>query len=67
MAQNSLWGVSGRIGVTQAGLTEVTVGAVFAVALGAGLTGSSGRVRWARLGPRAPRSAWAPRSSPAAS
>ncbi|MCX4509143.1 MFS transporter [Streptomyces sp. NBC_01619] len=39
MAQNALWGVSGRIGVTQAGLSEVTVGAVFAVALGAGLTG----------------------------
>ncbi|MFD9968519.1 MFS transporter [Streptomyces sp. NPDC059011] len=39
MAQNALWGVSGRIGITQAGLSEVTVGAVFAVALGAGLTG----------------------------
>ncbi|MFJ9433585.1 MFS transporter [Streptomyces sp. NPDC101490] len=39
LAQNALWGVSGRIGVTQAGLTEVTVGAVFAVALGAGLAG----------------------------
>ncbi|MFD9214160.1 MFS transporter, partial [Streptomyces sp. NPDC059544] len=39
MAQNALWGVSGRIGTTQAGLSEVTVGAVFAVALGAGLTG----------------------------
>ncbi|MFE5483968.1 MFS transporter [Streptomyces sp. NPDC056527] len=39
MAQNALWGVSGRIGVTQAGLGEVTVGAVFAVALGAGLAG----------------------------
>ncbi|MGA5164934.1 MULTISPECIES: MFS transporter [Streptomyces] len=39
MAQNALWGVSGRIGVTQAGLSEVTVGAVFAAALGAGLLG----------------------------
>ncbi|MEW2166143.1 MFS transporter [Streptomyces sp. NPDC007084] len=39
LAQNSLWGVSGRIGLTQAGLGEVTVGAVFAVALGAGLIG----------------------------
>ncbi|WP_369236891.1 MFS transporter [Streptomyces sp. R21] len=39
LAQNSLWGVSGRIGLTQAGLTEVTVGVVFAVALGAGLLG----------------------------
>ncbi len=40
--QNSLWGVSGRIGLRQAGLTEVTVGAVFAVALGAGLLGVIG-------------------------
>ena len=39
LAQNALWGVSGRIGVTQAGLGEVTVGAVFAAALGAGLVG----------------------------
>ncbi|NEB74606.1 MFS transporter, partial [Streptomyces sp. SID14478] len=37
MAQNSLWGVSSRIGTVQAGLSEVTVGSVFAVALGAGL------------------------------
>jgi MFS family permease len=42
LAQNSLWGVSGRIGLRQAGLTEVTVGAVFAVALGAGLLGVIG-------------------------
>ncbi|WP_223185825.1 MFS transporter [Streptomyces sp. CBMA152] len=42
LAQNALWGVSGRIGLTQAGLSEVTVGAVFAVALGAGLLGVSG-------------------------
>lgn len=42
LAQNSLWGVSGRIGTTQAGLTEVIVGAVFAVALGAGLLGVIG-------------------------
>ncbi|MDQ1019590.1 MFS transporter [Streptomyces afghaniensis] len=39
LAQNSLWGVSGQIGLTQAHLGEATVGAVFAVALGAGLTG----------------------------
>ncbi|MFF5981607.1 MFS transporter [Streptomyces olindensis] len=39
LAQNSLWGVSGRIGLTQAHLSEATVGAVFAVALGAGLAG----------------------------
>jgi MFS family permease len=42
LAQNSLWGVSGRIGVDQAHLTEATVGAVFAVALGAGLVGVAG-------------------------
>lgn len=42
LAQNCLWGVSGRIGTTQAGLTEVTVGAVFAMALGAGLLGVIG-------------------------
>ncbi|EGX56364.1 transmembrane efflux protein [Streptomyces zinciresistens K42] len=39
LAQNSLWGVSGRIGLTQAQLSETTVGVVFAVALGAGLLG----------------------------
>ncbi|MGW3286805.1 MFS transporter [Streptomyces sp. NPDC001002] len=39
LVQNSLWGVSGRIGLDQARLTETTVGAVFAVALGAGLFG----------------------------
>ncbi|MYS08077.1 MFS transporter, partial [Streptomyces sp. SID6041] len=39
LSQNALWGVSGRIGLTQAGLSEVTVGAVFATALGAGLLG----------------------------
>ncbi|GHJ98791.1 MFS transporter [Streptomyces sp. Y2F8-2] len=49
LAQNSLWGVSGRIGLTQAHLTEVTVGAVFAVALGAGLLGVTGA---GALGPR---------------
>ncbi|WP_433450243.1 MFS transporter [Streptomyces sp. CA-142005] len=42
LAQNALWGVSGRIGLAQAHLTEVTVGAVFAVALGAGLLGVLG-------------------------
>ncbi|MGW4491490.1 MFS transporter [Streptomyces sp. NPDC004376] len=49
LAQNSLWGVSGRIGLIQAHLTEVTVGAVFAVALGAGLLGVLGA---GALGPR---------------
>ncbi|MFJ6119619.1 MFS transporter [Streptomyces sp. NPDC092129] len=49
LAQNSLWGVSGRIGLTQAHLTEVTVGAVFAIALGAGLLGVIGA---GALGPR---------------
>jgi MFS family permease len=49
LAQNSLWGVSGRIGLTQAGLTEVSVGAVFAAALGAGLLGVIGA---GALGPR---------------
>ncbi|MFG2787323.1 MFS transporter [Streptomyces sp. NPDC048419] len=39
LAQNSLWGVSGRIGLAQAHLPETTVGVVFAVALGAGLLG----------------------------
>ncbi|AKZ55639.1 putative transmembrane efflux protein [Streptomyces ambofaciens ATCC 23877] len=39
LAQNSLWGVSGRIGLTQAGLGDATLGVVFAVALGAGLLG----------------------------
>ncbi len=39
LAQNSLWGVSGRIGLTQAGLGDATLGLVFAVALGAGLVG----------------------------
>ncbi|MGV9906263.1 MFS transporter, partial [Streptomyces sp. NPDC003388] len=49
LAQNALWGVSGRIGLGQAHLTEVTVGAVFAVALGAGLVGVLGA---GALGPR---------------
>ncbi|QOV38405.1 MFS transporter [Streptomyces ferrugineus] len=49
LAQNSLWGVSGRIGLTQAQLTEATVGAVFAVGLGAGLLGVTGA---GALGPR---------------
>ncbi|WP_409472189.1 MFS transporter [Streptomyces sp. HC307] len=49
MAQNSLWGVSGRIGLTQAHLTEATVGVVFAVGLGAGLLGVIGA---GTLGPR---------------
>jgi MFS family permease len=51
LAQNSLWGVSGRIGLAQAHLTEVGVGAVFAVALGAGLLGVLGAgVLGSRLG-----------------
>ncbi|CCK30131.1 hypothetical protein BN159_5752 [Streptomyces davaonensis JCM 4913] len=49
LAQNSLWGVSGRIGLSQAHLSEVTVGAVFAVALGAGLLGV---VAASAIGPR---------------
>ncbi|MFD7695005.1 MFS transporter [Streptomyces sp. NPDC059805] len=49
LAQNSLWGVSGRIGLDQAHLTEAAVGAVFAVALGAGLLGVTGA---GALGPR---------------
>ncbi|MEV6119849.1 MFS transporter [Streptomyces sp. NPDC052077] len=39
LAQNSLWGVSGRIGLSQAGLSEAALGAVLAAALGAGLIG----------------------------
>ncbi|MEV7401266.1 MFS transporter [Streptomyces sp. NPDC091267] len=55
MAQNALWGVSSRIGVVQAGLSEVTVGAVFAAALGAGLLGVMGAgVLGARLGRAVP-------------
>jgi MFS family permease len=49
LAQNSLWGVSGRIGLAQAHLPEVTVDAVFAIALGAGLLGVIGA---GVLGPR---------------
>ncbi|MFD6655431.1 MULTISPECIES: MFS transporter [unclassified Streptomyces] len=55
MAQNALWGVSSRIGVVQAGLSEVTVGAVFAAALGAGLLGVTGAgLLGARLGRAVP-------------
>ncbi|MDN3295639.1 MFS transporter [Streptomyces ficellus] len=55
MAQNALWGVSGRIGLTQAGLSEVTVGAVFAAALGAGLLGvTAAGALGARLGRAVP-------------
>ncbi|MCM2417613.1 MFS transporter [Streptomyces sp. RKAG293] len=39
MAQNALWGVSGRIGLDRAGLSEAALGLVFAVALGGGLAG----------------------------
>ncbi|MGV9252561.1 MFS transporter [Streptomyces sp. NPDC003697] len=49
LAQNSLWGVSGRIGLAQAHLSEVTVGQVFAAALGSGLLGVVGA---GALGPR---------------
>ncbi|GGX60128.1 MFS transporter [Streptomyces anandii] len=49
LAQNSLWGVSGRIGLVQAHLGEATVGAVFAVALGTALLGVTGA---GALGPR---------------
>ncbi|MDJ0368583.1 MFS transporter [Streptomyces sp. H10-C2] len=41
MAQNALWGVSGRIGLDRAGLSEAALGLVFAVALGGGLAGVS--------------------------
>ncbi|MEU7032905.1 MFS transporter [Streptomyces sp. NPDC046237] len=55
LAQNALWGVSGRIGLTQAGLSEVTVGAVFAVALGAGLAGvTAAGALGSRIGRAAP-------------
>ncbi|MEV5940937.1 MFS transporter [Streptomyces sp. NPDC051994] len=55
LAQNALWGVSGRIGLTQAGLSEVTVGMVFAAALGAGLLGVLGAgALGARLGRAVP-------------
>ncbi|MEU4875022.1 MFS transporter [Streptomyces sp. NPDC021608] len=55
LVQNSLWGVSGRIGLTQAGLSEAAVGVVFAVALGAGLTGVLGAsALGTRLGRAAP-------------
>lgn len=51
MAQNSLWGVSSRIGLEQAGLSEVTVGVVLAAALGGGLLGVTGAgALGARLG-----------------
>ncbi|CAM5676249.1 MFS transporter [Streptomyces fumanus] len=39
LAQNSLWGVSGRIGLHQAHLGEAALGVVLAAALGAGLVG----------------------------
>ncbi|WEH33305.1 MFS transporter [Streptomyces sp. AM 4-1-1] len=55
MAQNALWGVSGRIGVVRAGLTEVTIGAVLAASLGAGLLGLAGAgLLGARLGRAVP-------------
>lgn len=55
LAQNSLWGVSGRIGINQAHLSEVTVGAVFAIALGTGLVGVIGAgALGARLGRAVP-------------
>ncbi|MEG3631377.1 MFS transporter [Streptomyces poriticola] len=55
LAQNSLWGVSGRIGLEQAHLGEAALGAVFAVALGAGLVGVlTAGVLGARLGRAVP-------------
>ncbi|MET3983733.1 MFS transporter [Streptomyces sp. PvR034] len=55
LAQNALWGVSGRIGSQQAGLSEVTLGMVFAAALGAGLLGvTAASALGARLGRAVP-------------
>ncbi|MFJ3229818.1 MFS transporter [Streptomyces sp. NPDC086787] len=55
LVQNALWGVSGRIGLDQAHLSEATVGVVFAVALGAGLAGTLGAgALGGRLGTAAP-------------
>ncbi|MFD5148762.1 MFS transporter [Streptomyces sp. NPDC058401] len=55
LAQNALWGVSGRIGAQQAGLSEVTLGIVFAAALGAGLLGvTAASALGARLGRAVP-------------
>lgn len=55
LAQNALWGVSGRIGGEQAGLSEVTLGVVFAAALGAGLLGvTAASALGARLGRAVP-------------
>ncbi|MCX4543635.1 MFS transporter [Streptomyces sp. NBC_01565] len=55
LAQNALWGVSGRIGAEQAGLSEVTLGVVFAAALGAGLLGvTAASALGARLGRAVP-------------
>ncbi|MGW9524841.1 MFS transporter [Streptomyces diastaticus] len=55
LCQNALWGVSGRIGTDQAGLSEAAVGAVFAAALGAGLLGILGAsALGTRLGRAAP-------------
>ncbi|WP_344445634.1 MFS transporter, partial [Kitasatospora nipponensis] len=39
VAQNALWGVSGQIGLHRAGLSERSLGLVFAVALGGALAG----------------------------
>jgi hypothetical protein len=39
MAQNALWGVSDRLGLSQAGLDDRTLGLVFALALASGLVG----------------------------
>ncbi|MEU1619518.1 MFS transporter [Streptomyces sp. NPDC005722] len=49
LAQNALWGVSGRIGLDRVGLSEAAVGMVFAAALGGGLLGVVGA---GALGPR---------------
>ncbi|MGW1026961.1 MFS transporter [Streptomyces sp. NPDC002577] len=51
LTQNALWGVSSRIGTSQAGLGEAAVGAVFAAALGTALLGVIGAsALGARLG-----------------
>ncbi|MDX3073931.1 MFS transporter [Streptomyces sp. NPDC088354] len=49
LAQNALWGVSGRIGLDRVGLSEAALGVVFAVALGGGLLGVTAA---GALGPR---------------
>ncbi|MFE2431726.1 MFS transporter [Streptomyces sp. NPDC059373] len=55
MSQNALWGLSGRIGLDRAGLSEASLGVVFAVALGGGLVGvTAAAALGARLGRAVP-------------